>query len=311
MKYLGISISGKEIDLGNPIFVKINQSIDAPADDLYAVFCYRGIIEELKYIKVYLNDEVIFDGIMDEQIVEITKTGSFFKIYARSMAALLVDNEALPQTYIDTSLEIIFNRHARPYGFKGFIGQNKKFLSKFIVYKGMSEWEVLEGFCKTFLNTKPRVTCEGTINAGNYIKGKEINLSNYSDGIRYTNLSKNIKRYNRISEIFIKYNKDSSYSIKVSDKDIIDKGVKRKRYIDTTNYILDSKEYARELIDNANKKSSEIVATCIGSVGAEVGTTVTINDISFGKMKDLFISKVKYIMDSNGERTELTMYKGV
>ena len=53
MIYKGTTITGKTIDLGNPISVRINKSDDAPADDLYVVFCYEDFIEELKYIKVY------------------------------------------------------------------------------------------------------------------------------------------------------------------------------------------------------------------------------------------------------------------
>lgn len=165
MTYEGVTITGKIIDLGDPVSVRINKSNDAPADDLYAIFCYKDFIEELKYIKVYCNGDIVFDGILDEQIVELSGSGSLFKVYARSTAALLVDNSALPQSYTNTSLEIIFNRHIRPYGFTKFIGSNKSFSGEFVVYKGMSEWDVLEKFCILFLNTKPRISNDGIVNA--------------------------------------------------------------------------------------------------------------------------------------------------
>lgn len=310
MIYKGTTITGKTIDLGNPISVRINKSDDALADDLYVVFCYEDFIEELKYIKVYCCDDIIFNGILDEQIVDITSSGKLFKIYARSTAALLIDNSALPQSYSNTSLEIIFNRHIRPYGFTKFVGNNKLFSKEFIVYKGMSEWDVLEKFCTMFLYTKPRISSNGTINAsGKFDESKNVYLNNFDGQTKYKSISKNIKRYNKISEVFIRAGKESSYSIKAVDEYAIKSGIKRRRYLnlyDNTNIPVN---YAQRVIDDANKKSSEIKVSCVGMVNTDIGCMVTIEDKLLGKLENLHISKIKYSMDAFGEVTELTMYE--
>lgn len=310
MIYKGTTITGKTIDLGNPISVRINKSDDAPADDLYVVFYYEDFIEELKYIKVYCGDDIIFDGILDEQIVDITSSGKLFKIYARSTAALLIDNSALPQSYSNTSLEIIFNRHIKPYGFTKFVGNNKLFSKEFIVYKGMSEWDVLEKFCTMFLYTKPRISSNGTINAsGKFDESKNVYLNNFNGQTKYKSISKNIKRYNKISEVFVRAGKESSYSIKAVDEYAIKFGVKRRRYLnlyDNTNIPVN---YAQLVINDANKKSSEIKVSCVGMVNTDIGCMVTIEDKLLGKLENLHISKIKYSMDAFGEVTELTMYE--
>ncbi len=310
MIYKGTTITGKTIDLGNPISVRINKSDDALADDLYVVFCYEDFIEELKYIKVYCCDDIIFNGILDEQIVDITSSGKLFKIYARSTAALLIDNSALPQSYSNTSLEIIFNRHIKPYGFTKFVGNNKLFSKEFIVYKGMSEWDVLEKFCTMFLYTKPRINSNGTINAsGKFDESKNVYLNNFDGQTKYKSISKNIKRYNKISEVFVRAGKESSYSIKAVDEYAIKSGVKRRRYLnlyDNTNIPVN---YAQRVIDDANKKSSEIKVSCVGMVNTDIGCMVTIEDKLLGKLENLHINKIKYSMDAFGEVTELTMYE--
>lgn len=311
MKYECITVTGKIVDLGYPISVKMNKSSDTPVDDLYAVFCYTSHIEELKYIKIYFSDEIIFDGIIDEQIVEISDLGILFKIYARSMAALLVDNCALPQTYINTSLETIFNRHVKPYGFTNFIGNNKCFSSEFIVYKGMSEWDVLKDFCEIFLNTKPKVTYNGVINAlGTYNGNKNVCLNNSSENIKYKSISRNIKRYNKISEIFVKANGALYYDFRVADESAVNAGVKRKRYLNISDDVRTPVGYAQSVIDEANRKANEIVVSCVGFVNTDIGCTVQIDDKILGKLNNMFISKMKYTMDSYGEITELTMFEG-
>lgn len=311
MKYECITVTGKIIDLGYPISVKMNKSIDTPVDDLYAVFCYTSPLEELKYIKIYFDDEIVFDGIIDEQIVEVSGSGILFKVYARSMAALLVDNGALPQTYINTSLETIFNRHAKPYGFTSFIGDNKCFSSEFIVYKGMSEWDVLKNFCELFLNTKPRVTYNGVINAlGTYDGKKNVYLNNSSENIKYKSIVKNIKRYNKISEIFVRDNGDLSYGIRVADENAVNAGIKRKRYLNISDDVRTPVGYAQLVIDEANRKANEIVVSCVGFVNTDIGCRVQIDDTILGKLQNMFISKIKYTMDSYGEITELTMFEG-
>lgn len=310
MIYKGTTITGKTIDLGNPISVRINKSDDAPADDLYVVFCYEDFIEELKYIKVYCCDDIIFNGILDEQIVDITSSGKLFKIYARSTAALLIDNSALPQSYSNTSLEIIFNRHIKPYGFTKFVGNNKLFSKEFIVYKGMSEWDVLEKFCTMFLYTKPRINSNGTINAsGKFDESKNIYLNNFDGQTKYKSISKNIKRYNKISEVFVRAGKESSYSIKAVDEYAIKSGVKRRRYLNLYDNTKIPVNYAQLVIDDANKKSSEIKVSCVGMVNTDIGCMVTIEDKLLGKLENLHISKIKYSMDAFGEVTELTMYE--
>lgn len=311
MIYEGITVTGKSIDLGKPVSVRINKSDDAPADDLYAAFCYKDSIDELKYIKVYCGDDIAFDGILDEQIVEVSNSGSLLKIYARSIGALLVDNSALPQSYTNVSLEIIFNRHIRPYGITKFVGSNKVFSTEFIVYKGMSEWDVLEKFCTLFLNTTPRISNDGIVNASGIFDGsKNVYLNNFTGEIKYKSISKNIKRFNRISEVFVRAKEESSYSIRVANDDAIKSGVKRKRYLNAYDDNRTPVCYAQSVIDDSDKKASKIVVSCIGAVNTDIGCMVVIEDKLLGHLQNMYISKIKYSMDTFGEITELTMYEG-
>ena len=112
------------------------------------------------------------------------KSGMTLRLTARSEAALLLDNEALPQTYINPSLKQLFDRHAAPYGFAGMAGNQGAFRGKLTVKKGMSEWQVFEEFCGYFLGTTPRVTYLGILDATGKPSEKQVFFSNQG-GISY------------------------------------------------------------------------------------------------------------------------------
>ena len=125
MKYEVITIKDEILDLGAPYSVKLNRSKDAPCDDISVTFPIESLINEIKFINVYNQDKLVFKGIVDQQTIEYTESGIFLNIIARSLAAYLVDNEAKPQTYYCPSLKTIFEKHIKPFGFKGFIGNEK------------------------------------------------------------------------------------------------------------------------------------------------------------------------------------------
>src|SRR5699024_3417624 len=83
---------------------------------------------------------VLFAGIVDEQVLSEDGDGITVELSARSRAALLLDNEAQPQIYYMPSLKLLFERHAAPCGFTGYLGRDEVFGGAFTVEKGMSEW---------------------------------------------------------------------------------------------------------------------------------------------------------------------------
>ncbi len=310
MIFKGVTIDGQQFDIGDPVSLEINMAYNTPADSVYACFCFTNEISEIKNILIFDNENIIFDGIVDEQIFEVSSTGAFLKIYARSTAALLIDNEALPQTYNNVSLKTIFQRHIEPYGFTNYIGDDTKFCDTFVVYKGMSEWEVLEKFCDTYLDLKPIIKKDKTIYISNMISdNKNIILDNLGD-IKYKTIEINNFRYNKISEVYIKTVKEDNYITKVTNENAIDNGIIRKRYLDISDSFKDPVNFANNYIVNNNIKSYEVLAKCIGFININIGSKVFINDNKFKYLKNLVVSKVKYKLDSLGETTDITMYKG-
>lgn len=302
-------VNGNIVELGDPIYVKINVSIDAPASDLVAIFNFNDETYEIRNIYVYDDTTMVFNGMVDEQKVECGPNGTFLTISARNKAGMLVDNEAEPQVYDKPSLSTIFRRHIAPYGFIAYYGDDTAFASEFVVSKGMTEWGVLKKFCNTFLDSEPYVVGNDGINAANgpVTQYNFITLSNSGKRTRYTSIKKTIKRYGVISKIKIKTANASGYTTEIIDESATQRGIVKTKYYNYTNGIQSISEYGDSIIKDSKKDQCTFDVECVGSVYLELGAMVNINDDIFGEVTGLKLTKIKYILDSSGETTQLTM----
>lgn len=316
MIYECTDINDKVFNLYNPVSVKLSIEEDTPADALDLIFAidfkndYQGkTIEEIKFIKIFDNDNniLIFNGIVDEQITRISDNGVLLELHARSLAALLLDNEANPCVYSLPSLEVIYNNHVKEYGFVGFNGNKESFPKEFEVSKGISQWEVLNKFCKEYLNTVARVEPSSFINTNANKGSKKISFSNKTnDSIKYSYISENNKRVKVISEVAMRCSKDGVYSTKVFNKKFEGKDIKRKRYIDCINSS-DPAFVADNIINKSNKEAYEIKIICPGLVRVNLFDDAQVDDKVLGYINDLYVSAINYSLNSNLEKCEITL----
>lgn len=310
MNFVAVTVDGENLELKNPIKVEINKSQDAPADDLEVVFLNDFKFPEFKTLKAYDGKDLIFDGIVDVQEYIKNSKGKFLNLVCRSRAAILLDNEAYPQVYYTPSLFTIFNRHVKPYGFLKFYGDDKSFSTNFVVSKGMSEWEVLENFCVDYLKIKPKITVDGIIDVSSKNQKRHLLFSNSkSDAIKYSSITFSNKRYKVYSNVFAKEVGKGEYNLNVENEKAKKLDIKRKRYINLTNNEKSTLSYAKTMIKASNESSYEINITCPQKVFAEIGDFVNLEDELITK-ENLFIYKIKYILDQNLERTIITLRKG-
>ncbi len=212
MNIEGITISGKTICFSNPMQMELCESFDTPASSFFAVFCVFWPIEELEKIIVKNADEIVFEGFVDEQRTICNSQGIHIKISARSNAQL-IDNEALPITYIRPSLDDIYKNHLEPFGIKGVLGSGIC-QGNFAVSKGTCHWAVVEEFCKCVLNVSPKITKEGYLDARqDESSEKSIRFCNSFNGdCRFFSAQIKYKRYGVIGQMFYKSDTSQGYS---------------------------------------------------------------------------------------------------
>lgn len=312
MTYIVTTVSGQKVNLGAAYSIQINKSRETPADSLTAVFFSEKIHPEYKLIEAYTSEnQLFFSGIVDEQKFEVAENGCFLTIKSRSKTAYLIDNEASPQIYKRPSLDIIFKRHIKPYGFTSIIGNKSTFNANIEVEKGMSEWDVLEEFCSSCLGTFPLVNADGSIDASGRVATKKILFSNAGSGISYSYISQKYNRYKLISEVTVCAPYAAIYVDKVKDIELINNGICRRKFISMTEDTSSAKnisvDTAKQMILDSKKKFNEIIIKCPGAIYAQIGNSCQISDSVLGNLQNLIVYEVEYTLNKSGEFTVFTL----
>ena len=311
MTYKAKTIDDNIINFYNPLNLIMNRALNIPADDLEISFLFNGKVKELKEFYIEKDNKTIFSGIVDTQKISIDNSGIFLNISARSKVAYLLDNEAIPQTYYRPSLINIFKRHVEPYGFKNVSGEMKTFSSEFIVSKGMSEWEVLENFCRDYLRVYPRITPDGDINATGVFKSKTVGFSNINNGIKYGFISENLKRYELYSQVDVRSTNLGSYSTIVKDEDSIDRGIKRRRLLNAVDDVKTPVLCGELMLSSAKRNSYEISLISPGYLDIDLGDKAFVDDYILGFIDNLIVSEIKYVLNKNYNQTKVLLRKEI
>ena len=308
MIFTGITPSGKKIFLGSPLAFELQMSFDVPADSLDLTVPCESPLPELAKIEVLKSGKIIFRGIVDEQETKYSSTGCKTAVSARSMTAVLLDNEAVPAVYNQPSLNDIFSLHAAPYGFAGFVG-NGRCLGKFTVSKGMSEWEVIETFCKSVCGVQPRVSPDMYIYAQQLLSGGRITVSNTADGaVRFMSSKLKLKRYGIISSVCYKPDNKSGYVYTARNADAEEREICCKRLLNLANSQSWFNQYAIESkLKDSLKGSFEIQTAVSDDVDADIGSSVDFEDSRLGRYSGLRVHDIAYVLDNNGSRQLLTL----
>ncbi|HIT32675.1 MAG TPA: hypothetical protein IAC25_07575 [Candidatus Enterenecus stercoripullorum] len=90
--------------------------------------------------------ERVFTGVVDEFSCVCGQEGLYLEVSGRGMAALLLDNEAMPAQYQMATRSDIVADHVAPYGIETVGGWSLPAVSEFTVTSGVSEWSVVQEF---------------------------------------------------------------------------------------------------------------------------------------------------------------------
>ena len=299
---------GNSIELPSPISMVISMSTDTPADSLSLTVPCTSAPGELAEISVHIDGELSFCGIVDEQIMQYSN-GCTLKINARSYAALLIDNETIPANYHTPSLADIFSIHAQPYGFKDFIGENKTCDCDFTVKKGVSEWEVIENFCKSVLKTTPMITKDGFLDARTDKSSKHYAFSNTRAGaIRFSSASVKLQRYGIVSQVVYKLSSNSDYIYTCQNDDAVHRGIRRRRLLNLSLNTPEFNDYRiNHIIQSSERDSLEITLTVPDICISELFCHTDFDDHILGSFSGLYIKEILFSLSSSGASTKITL----
>ena len=296
-------VNGKTHKMPQLLSLQVDVDEGVPADALYALFPYAPTAELCK-ITLYDGDKPIFIGVIDEEEHIFGSRGTYFKISARSPAAHLLDNEAMPCEYDHPSLSMMYERYVKPFGIGLGTDSDEVFFGEQRVTKGTSCWKGLKTFCIACYLTPPRISSVGVL----YPKGLEHDETTVfgRDGVPYTQLREVKKRCEEISAVRVKASNSGTYSLVIENHAAKDRGVRRERYL---NAVLTESpmKCADAMIDNGDVKSYAVYLRCKGCLLGTEGNRAVISDPVLGDRDDLYISAVHYRMNGDGAYSNITL----
>lgn len=159
--------SGQEWKLPTAVSWKFCYGTDTPCDS-FSLRCLweRGqekVLSEACRFYAEWDGERVFTGVVDEFAVLCGKDGLYLELTGRGMAALLLDNEAMPAEYQRATRADIVANHIAPYGVETVGGGGLSPVAGFVVSSGESEWSVVRRFACYYNGVVPRFDRQGRL----------------------------------------------------------------------------------------------------------------------------------------------------
>lgn len=166
------SNGGEKTAAAKIISYELAADMDAACDGLRVYFYSQKPVGEIHAVNAFEKGKKVFCGFADKVQVSLDGGGYTVFVYARSSAALLADNEALPGQYEHPSSRQLWLLHAKPFGF-GF-GLPEAFSdNSYLVEKGVSCFGAVNRFMQYTCGKNIYVDPENTLrvfSAGSRLK---------------------------------------------------------------------------------------------------------------------------------------------
>ena len=222
---------GKRYTLPEALSWKFEYACGVPCDSFFVELPWRAGEEEIyrKAVRFTAREEgkTVFTGVVDEAEWSLNRKGSRVTLSGRSMAALLLDNEAQAADYAAATLEDILRDHVAPYGIQTGEKAALPACQNFSVAAGSSEWQMLYDFVRYHGGVPPRFDREGRLvlvpfsNDGEKILDDTVPLTAYTGRER---------RYGVLSSILVR-DKKRCQAEEVVNQEFRDQGGQARRVL--------------------------------------------------------------------------------
>lgn len=171
---------GSELTLPTAVSWEFRYGTDTPCDSFFLRCLWeRGQEKQLsaacRFYAEWEGDRV-FTGVVDEFAVLCGRDGLYLELSGRGMAALLLDNEAMPAEYQRVTRADIVANHVTPYGVEAVGGGALPAVSGFVVSSGESEWSVVRRYACYYGGVVPRFDRMGRLVLDAPKDGRELRV---------------------------------------------------------------------------------------------------------------------------------------
>ncbi|MBM6926220.1 hypothetical protein H6B51_09860 [Pseudoflavonifractor phocaeensis] len=214
---------GREITLPDMTQWSFQYGRGTPCDS-FLVTCLwepeEDILAEAVTFSAVEEGEIVFTGVVDECERGWDQNGGFLTLSGRSMAARLLDNEALGMDYQVATWQDILRDHVTPYGIQALSGASLPAVPGFSVAAGSSEWQVVYEFCRYYGGITPRFDRQGRLVATPWSQGRQLDLE---QAAAVTALLLRDQRYGVLSQVLVR-DRTTETVQRVTDQDFAGRG---------------------------------------------------------------------------------------
>ncbi|MCL2580496.1 MAG: hypothetical protein FWE32_10795 [Oscillospiraceae bacterium] len=303
MRYRAVitNFSGREEEV-YPAFLRIRQDLDSPAVGLSGRFPVGHRPTELMRIRVFRGDEMIFDGRPDEQRFTLSGSGMLLHIEARSRGAILLDNEAMPETLEFPSVHSVFGRLIAPHGF-ALIAPNLS-MDTFTVRKGLTLWDAFSVFTRRTLGRLPYVIGD-FVYADPQPPGESLVIGGQERP--FSRFEHTVSHYRPISRVFIR-DDEGFYHASVENPDNQLRQIRRERYLIPAGEFANIPRWDAASRIRRSMREMESVEVELPGYHHQIrpGRRVMV-DHPDARIHNLLVDRSVFILDEKGERATLTL----
>lgn len=296
---------GTSEEFSDCLGLTLRKSLDTPAHSLELTMPF-SVSKEVCEVRV--SDEVgmIFEGIADEQTLSFSQR-EVTKLSARSMEALLLDNEACPEVFKNPSSALVFARYGKVCSLRDFLAPSRSLKGVLKVYKGMSCYQVLKEFCQRVYGKTPFVSgrnlCIEPLK-----NSSEITFCDKGEGVVCSKIERTLSRYRLISKVLVKTASDGAYNREIYDEESVASGVCRQRFTDVSGADAVSFSNVYKSLEDARRKSVSAVVYADGRLSDLTGASAKVL-VKGREYKGLLVSDILYTLKNGKEQTKITLVK--
>ena len=305
MRFEFQDIKGKHFDISNVISFELTSEAGAACDGLRISFISADDVDEIVSVKAYSEGELVFNGFCDDQKLIEDKSGRKCFVYARSSAALLVDNEAIPFQYVSPSARQLWFSNAREFGFE--CGLPEVYTeNNYMVSKGTSCYGAINDFVFAVYGAPIYVTPENVLKVFE-LSEKVKRLDRYN----VVSLSRIISRSEPISAVDYKINTADSYSYHFKSDFADARGIKRRRLYNLSSIPQWQREKAaQKKIGQSLSDYYSVQAVIAGECDLQLYDRVKFS-FSGGAAEEFFVYEKTVSKSASGEKTAVVLKKNI
>lgn len=286
----------------------ISHALGSPCDAFEVGIIYSesmlGMLSDAIRFRAEHEGETVFFGVVDEFEILAGERGLTVTIRGRSLAALLLDNEAEAAEYYYATPQLMLDRHVYPWGIEAIQLATLPTVSTFTVASGASQWRVLEDYASFCGGIRPRFSRDGVLLLdGSGGVQREIALETAVSAQSYKST-----RYGVISSVLVK-NKSWGISSTAENAAFIARGGSCRRVITVPkNTYYDAMRHTGEYQIECSKLGSTVCELTLSALFAAFpGDSIALKGSPAG-IKGIFsVTETRCWADSTSAGTKISM----